>query len=75
MKLNVKLSRHPNFWETFICITDPRTILKGLGISGQKQLTCSKNRLMTGTEMDENGALRRGCLKTFLCEAVPSQCY
>lgn len=75
MKLDVKLSRHPNFLETFICIANPRAILKGVGISDQKQLTCSKNRLITGTKMDENDALGRGCFKTFLCTAVPSQCY
>lgn len=36
MKLDVTLSSHPNFLETFICITNPRTILKGLGIHDQK---------------------------------------
>lgn len=36
MKLNGKLSSHPNFSEAFICVTQtPRTILKGLEICGQ----------------------------------------
>ena len=44
MKLNVKLSSYPGFSETFICITNPRTILKGLGISDLKELTLRREQ-------------------------------
>lgn len=74
MKLNAKLSSYPSFSGTSTCITNPRTILKGLGINEQKELTCSESRLVTSTETDEDDAPGGGGLKTFLSTAVPRQC-
>jgi hypothetical protein len=44
MKWNVKLSSHPNFSETFICITNVRTISKGLVVYDQKLLALQQEQ-------------------------------
>lgn len=70
MKLNAKLSSYPSFSGTSTCITNPRAILKRLGINEQKELTCNESRLVTSTETDEDGARGRGGLKTFFSTAT-----